>query len=233
MEMQKAAEDVPAPGTGKSSKQRFKDREARKQEISIAAQAPVDTEVDARLEKEASLEEAAINKICQSLSLEIQEIPPDGHCLFAAIADQLHILSLLPSPNYKIARFAATSYMLAHPQDFVPFIPSIEGEDGFGATDSSGILTPSQFQAYCTSVRDTGAWGGEPEILALSRRFEIPIMVVQSGPQPIVWHSPRPDMELDPSGRCVKISYHRRMYGLGEHYNSLRPKAKGYIQSLF
>ena len=109
--------------------------------------------------------------------------------------------------------------MLEHPQDFIPFIPSVEGEDGFGATDSSGILSPSQFAMYCAAVRDTGVWGGEPEILALSRHFDIPIVVVQAGPQPIVVHSPHPDMEPDPSGRSVKISYHRRMYGLGEVSN--------------
>jgi len=107
--------------------------------------------------------------------------------------------------------------MLAHPQDFVPFLPSVEGEDGAGAGDS-GIIGPREYARYCVSIRDTSVWGGEPEILALSRAYTIPIHVVQSGQPPVVVHDPSgaPTTDNLKDERAVRISYHRRMYGLGE-----------------
>jgi len=114
--------------------------------------------------------------------------------------------------------------MHAHPDDFLPFLPSLEGEDGLGATASTGIMTLPQFDIYCRNIRDTGQWGGEPEIQALARAYSAPIHVVQAAQPHIVVHSPVPGMQSefgDP--HVIRISFHRRMYGLGEHYNSLRP----------
>ena len=148
-----------------------------------------------------------------------EQITPDGHCLFSAVADQLAILNVIPhqEAHYVLTRQTAAEYMLAHPQDFVPFLPSVEGEDGTGAGDS-GVIGPQEYARYCTSIGETSVWGGEPEILALSRAYAVPIHVVQGGQPPVVVH--------DPSGaqttgnlkeqRAVWISYHRRMYGLGE-----------------
>jgi OTU domain-containing protein 6 len=79
-------------------------------------------------------------------------------------------------------------------------------------------MTPAQFERYCASIRDTGIWGGEPEILALSRAYNVPIHVVQHGVPPIVIHDPHEGTttkNLD-GKTVVRISYHRRMYGLGE-----------------
>jgi OTU domain-containing protein 6 len=107
--------------------------------------------------------------------------------------------------------------MLAHPQDFVPFLPSVEGEDGAGAGDS-GAIGPQEYARYCANIRDTAVWGGEPEILALSRAYSVPIHVVQGGQPPVVVHDPNgaPTTDNLKDQRAVWISYHRRMYGLGE-----------------
>ncbi|KAI0046109.1 cysteine proteinase [Auriscalpium vulgare] len=214
--------------SGKSdSKSRFKARQAKKVAALAAQQSPVDEEADARLEREAKDEEKAINRICDDLGLDIYEISPDGHCLFAAIADQLTLLSLLPAAqsHYATVRHAAANYMLAHPDDFMPFLPSVTGEDGAGAGDG-GLMRPDEYAHYCGTIRDTGVWGGEPEILALSRAFNVPIHVVQGAQPPVVVHDPSGEPKMDnlKEQKAVRISYHRRMYGLGEHYNSLRPR---------
>ncbi|KAH9966903.1 hypothetical protein BC827DRAFT_1354488 [Russula dissimulans] len=157
----------------------------------------------------------------------MHEVIPDGHCLFSAVADQLSILNIVPpqEAHYVFMRRAAAEYMLAHPQDFVPFLPSIEGEDGTGAGDA-GVIGPQEYARYCASIGDTAVWGGEPEILALSRTYNVPIHVVQGGQPPVVVHDPSgaPATHNLKDQRAVRISYHRRMYGLGEHYNSLRPR---------
>jgi len=123
-------------------------------------------------------------------------------------------------------RAAAADYIASHPDDFIPFLPSIYGEDAPGAGDA-GLMTPHQLQKYCSDISNTGAWGGEPEILALARVFNVPIHVVQGGNPPIVVHNPEgaPQDRNFTESKVVRISYHRRMYGLGEHYNSLRPKS--------
>ncbi|KAH9893901.1 cysteine proteinase [Epithele typhae] len=208
----------------KDSKARFKARQARKAAALVDSYAPNDTEADARIQRETKEEEASIKQTCEELGLTMFEITPDGHCLFSAVADQLSLLGILPSgqANYAATRMSAASYIHSHPDDFLPFLPSEAGEDAAGATDS-GLMTRAQFEGYCTRMRDTAIWGGEPEIQALSRVYNVPIHVVQGGQPPVVVHEPVGSV-LPPGDKRVYISYHRRLYGLGEHYNSLRPK---------
>jgi OTU domain-containing protein 6 len=75
------------------------------------------------------------------------------------------------------------------------------------------MLTPAQFEDYCSAIKDTSTWGGEPEIVALSRAFNIPIHIVQGGKPPVVVHEPEDESTND---KIVRISYHRKLYGLGE-----------------
>jgi len=149
--------------------------------------------------------------------LTICQINPDGHCLFSAVADQLNFLEILPSEKatYSDLRAVAADYIYTHPDDFLPFLPSAGGEDGAGALDA-GLMTPEEFKKYCLSVRETAIWGGEPEIVALSRAFGVPIHVIQGGQPPIVVHNPPgKDSDIRDQG-VVRISYHRKLYGLGE-----------------
>ncbi|CAE6490123.1 unnamed protein product [Rhizoctonia solani] len=208
----------------KDSKSRFQARTARKAEQRAAQLPEVDEASNAQMEREIKEEEEAIMEECKVQGLHMVEIQPDGHCLYTAVADQLALIGLIPSSavHPSTTRNAAADYMLAHPDSFIPFLPSIEGEDGAGS-GSLGFLSPQQFQAYCARVRDTGTWGGEPEIMALASAYKVPIHVIQSGPRRVVVHEPEGGQVVKPDA-AVKISYHRRMYGLGEHYNSLRPK---------
>lgn len=66
---------------------------------------------------------------------------------------------------------------------------------------------------------------GPNQIQALSRAFNVPIHVVQRGPPVIVSHGGSddgfggglsPKESLTAGDKVVRISYHRRMYGLGE-----------------
>lgn len=198
-------------------------RQARKTAKLAEAYAPDNPEVQARLEKEAKDEAAAIEKACKDRFLRVHEITPDGHCLFSAIADQLAIYGALPpdQATYPAIRAVAAEFIRSHPDDFLPFLPSTGGEDALGATDA-GMMTKLQFDKYCESIRSSGTWGGEPEIVALSRAFNVPIRVIQAEKPTVVEHSPD-GAPAPPNSPALWISYHRRLYGLGEHYNSLRP----------
>ncbi|KIJ69420.1 hypothetical protein HYDPIDRAFT_106028 [Hydnomerulius pinastri MD-312] len=224
----KVAETVEQGSKKQDSKSRHLARQARKAAAMAQNFAPSNPDADAQIERETKQESASIKRTCDELGVQIHEINPDGHCLFSAIADQLALLNILP-PNqahYVTVRAAASDYIYRHPDDFLPFLPSISGEDGVGATEDTGLMNARQFEQYCLTIRDTGAWGGEPEILALSRAYNVPIQIVQGGNPPVVVHTPNgaPPDNLDRSAKVIRISFHRRMYGLGEHYNSLRPK---------
>ncbi|KZT26244.1 OTU-domain-containing protein [Neolentinus lepideus HHB14362 ss-1] len=241
-------EAAQSPLSKKDPKSRYQARQTRKAAALLEQLGEGDVEAAARIDQETKAEEAAIKSVCDELGLEMHQarprflsepislnacmltsqINPDGHCLFSAVADQLELLGLLPSSKatYTTTREAAADYIAAHPDDFIPFLPSALGEDAPDAGDA-GFMTPVQFQKYCHDIRSTGAWGGEPEILALARVYGMPIHVVQGGSPPIVVHDPAgaPRDPYDKHTKAVRISFHRRMFGLGEHYNSLRPKS--------
>ena len=177
---QDALSSPPSSVQAQKPKDRHRARLARKAAALVDSLSPDDPNHAAQMEKETEEERAAITKTCKQLRLHIKEINPDGHCLFSSIADQLHLLGILPSDqaSYQTTRLAASQYIFTHPDDFLPFLPSAEGEDGAGATDA-GMMSPREFEQYCASIRDTGVWGGEPEILALSRAFKVPVHIVQ------------------------------------------------------
>lgn len=54
--------------------------------------------------------------------------------------------------------------MLAHPDEFRFFLPSVGGEDAEGATDHEGVMTEQEYAKYCHNIETTGEWGGEPEV---------------------------------------------------------------------
>ncbi|EIN07395.1 OTU-domain-containing protein [Punctularia strigosozonata HHB-11173 SS5] len=231
MNVVQAAENGPVAKPANDSKSRYKARQERKA-AALAEEAaqnnPDDPTRTAQFEREAAEEEKVVNAICDEMGFTMHEINPDGHCLFSAIADQLGLHGLIPSSqvSYANVRHAAANYIQDHVDDFLPFLPSEFGEDGDGAVDT-GLMSPKAFAAYCERIRNTGQWGGEPEILALSRAYNVPIFVVQSGTPRVVVHTPT-GATVDWRDKNIKalwISYHRRMYGLGEHYNSLRPKS--------
>lgn len=148
--------------------------------------------------------------------------------MYHAIADQLSQLGVSPpgqaaTPQW--TRRTASEYMLSHPDEFRPFLASITGEDTREAAEHDGIMTELEFKKYCQNVAETGEWGGEPEIQALSRAFNVPIHVVQRGPPIVVSHGGKedsfgggltPEQSLAAGDKVIRISYHRRMYGLGE-----------------
>ncbi|KAL4265245.1 OTU domain-containing ubiquitin thioesterase [Pleurotus pulmonarius] len=231
MQLNKQADNIDrdnANGKRKDPKGRFIARQARKAAALAKSYAPGNKDEDARLEREAKDEEKAINKICNDLNVHLHEINPDGHCLFSAVADQLALLGIVPKSQatYVHARKQAADYMAAHIDEFIPFLPPSGDEDR--------LMTQEEYFSYCTTMRDTGVWGGEPEILALSKAYHVSIHVIQSTRPSIVVHEPEDMPPPIQNGRVVRISYHRRMYGLGEHYNSLRPNTSfsGALQAI-
>ncbi|KAJ6783064.1 hypothetical protein PWT90_05389 [Aphanocladium album] len=201
----------PAESTQPGKKRnRQKERLARRAAEQEAAMTKAEEEASTMTNHRA-IENAYMKKKMEAEGLVEQEIAPDGHCLFSAVADQLQTQLAIPltkapsstssssstpkEPAYKTVRRAATDFMSTHSDDFAPFV---EGD----------------FGEYLDRMRDTAEWGGEPELMALARAYGVGIRVVQDG---------RTE-EIGEGDRMVWLAYYRHGYGLGEHYNSLRRK---------
>ncbi|EGG06117.1 uncharacterized protein MELLADRAFT_116630 [Melampsora larici-populina 98AG31] len=222
-EVEKVAHSIASTITEPAKRRnRHKDRLARRNanEEAIRDQARLEIDGLGPDGDERKKEIDAIESVCQTLGLKMVEMNPDGHCLFSAIADQLN-LNGVPFQNseahtYSTCRTMAAEYMRRHPDDFIHYLPA--ADDGI----DEGLMSKVQYNQHCDQVRDSAQWGGEPEILALSKCFKFPIHVIQAS---------TPTLKIGDeefakfrSNKSLTISYHRKSYGLGEHYNSLRPR---------
>ncbi|GJN90676.1 hypothetical protein Rhopal_003688-T1 [Rhodotorula paludigena] len=190
-------------GSGEKKVNRQQARKLRKADHFEQQRRQAEAEVAAENDRSVELEKEAIDSQCKKLGVMVKEIEPDGHCMFSAIADQVNFLKLSPNKEtYQVARANAASYMRAHPDDFLPFLPS--------DLDPENMMSQSEFARYCDTVEKTAEWGGEPEIRALSLHYQSPIIVIQAGTEMVEHGS---DL---PRERAMLISYHRKMYGLGE-----------------
>lgn len=166
---------------------------------------------------------AALHARCTTLGLVEQDIPPDGHCLYSAFADQLEWVGLpldaaLDKPSdgekhkYKLTRQACAGYLTKHKASFEPFLDFDAGEDMDG---------------HIAKVRDTAEWGGQMEVLALAKAYGVVANVVQAEGGVIRMGDEEEDGGAGSGAEKTKevyLAYYRHRYGLGEHYNSLRAK---------
>ncbi|KAH8881619.1 cysteine proteinase [Thozetella sp. PMI_491] len=194
-------------GPGKKrnrQKERLARRAAEQEAAAVAAEAEAANMVDHRgIEKTYMLKEFAAHGLTE------REIAPDGHCLFAAVADQLaaHTIPLDRTPGdapkvlpYKVVRRTAAAYMEAHPDDYAAFLEE-------------------PLAGYVAKIRDTAEWGGQLELSALANAYRVGIKVVQDGRTEVI----RPNQaDEDKTLPTIWLAYYRHGYGLGEHYNSLR-----------
>ena len=155
-------------------------------------------------------EQESMRKAYESHGLSEYEIRSDGHCLYAAVADQLQHLSIdltrdaEPSSKksktdpYKITRHMAANFISDHPDDFVPFLDQPLGD-------------------YVKTIKDTGEWGGHLEILALAKAYGVDVNVLQGTGQ-----IDKIECGVHDEPPEIWLAYYRHSFGLGEHYNSLR-----------
>lgn len=153
------------------------------------------------------IEQEAIDKMCELNKVIQIDIKPDGHCLFASILDQLQTRhpdfkdTHLGCDIYKL-RSMSCDYIRDHKDDFIPYL--------FDET----TMQIQDIDEYTKEMETTAKWGGEIEILALSKVFDCPISIM---------FSDRPQQKFNETGELpeLKLVYYKHSYSLGEHYNSL------------
>ncbi|KAL6009223.1 OVARIAN TUMOR DOMAIN-containing deubiquitinating enzyme 5 [Asimina triloba] len=170
------------------------------------------------------IENEELEKKLQPLGFTVNEIKPDGHCLYRAVEDQLsHQSGTTPPYSYQKLREMVAVYMREHASDFLPFFLS----ESMVEADSDASLV-ERFEKYCNEVESTAAWGGQLELGALTHCLKKHI-VVFSGSFPDVEMGKEYKSEggSNSSNPSILLSYHRHAFGLGEHYNSVVPVETG------
>lgn len=164
------------------------------------------------------IEDEKLEKKLKPLGYAINEIKPDGHCLYRAVENQLALQSRGSSPpyTYQELRKMVAAYMREHAPDFLPFFLSENEADG----ESEESLT-KRFDNYCNEIESTAAWGGQLELGALTHCLKKHIMIFSGS---------FPDVEMgkeyksgNETASSIMLSYHKHAFGLGEHYNSVVP----------
>lgn len=165
-------------------------------------------------ETERVREERQLGELLEPLGYQIRDIPPDGHCLYRSVEDQLKTVcpsvAEIEGLDFGSLRKLAASTMRANVEHYRPFLLDEDlaenGEEG------------DAFENYCNAVADSAAWGGHMEVQALSAALKVTIIVYTAGSPEIV-------VGEDTGGeRTLRICYLRHAYGLGEHYNSVARK---------
>ena len=209
---------APTPNGQLKKPNRQKARLARRVAEQEAAVEQAHSEA-ARLPNLRDQERQSMSEAYSSKGLKEQEIRSDGHCLYAAIADQLQDAHLGLKPKielaitepesdeksihqaYRLTRQVAAAYISQHSDDFVPFLEE-------------------PLDTYVKTIRETGEWGGHLEILALAKAYGVDFNVLQGD-----GNVQKIECGLSDDHPELWLAYYRHSFGLGEHYNSLRKAA--------
>ncbi|KAJ1976536.1 2-oxoglutarate dehydrogenase E1 component [Dimargaris verticillata] len=96
------------------------------------------------------------NRLLHPLGLYCKDVEGDGNCMFRALSDQ-HSGDPCNHAKY---RQAVCQYMAAHPDDFTPFMEYGE-----------------PFDRYLARMRQSGTFGGNLELVAFARHYQVDIKV--------------------------------------------------------
>ncbi|KAJ1698114.1 hypothetical protein LUZ63_006626 [Rhynchospora breviuscula] len=198
-----------APQAESSKQSKSVKRRGKRAQEELAREQRIQEEQN-NLISDRMVENENLVKKLEPLGLMINEIKPDGHCLYRAVENQLSLCNNGIAPyNYQKLREMVAKYMRDNAADFLPFFLS-EGK------------AESDFENYCDEVESTASWGGQLELGALTHVLKKHI-VVYSGSFPEVEMGKEYKSGDGKHNPSVLLSFHRHAYGLGEHYNSVVP----------
>lgn len=161
--------------------------------------------------KDRRLEQESLDRLLSSRGLKVYDIEADGDCLYRAVEHQLKLADDLDeSPiNFQGLRNRTSEYMLANADNFIPFLLNDQGD----------LMSAQDYKNYCNRIAKTKEWGGHLELTAISEFTRKPIHIYQASSDnraPLVVE-PRVKTSKSP----ILLSFHKHLYHLGEHYNSL------------
>jgi len=139
----------------------------------------------------------AFNALLQPHGLKLKECRADGNCLFRSFADQIE----RDESRHQEYRSKCINYMRENRDEFAVFMT----ED---------------YDEYLEEMSKLGEWGGNFEIIALSRAYCVNVIIHhETDPRyEIVYQKPDDDAGTSKVAGTIHLSYHDE-----SHYNSVRP----------
>ena len=129
--------------------------------------------------------------------LHIADVAADGNCLFAAFAQQLALHCALPdSPS--AVRHSACASLQANIAEFTEF------------------MSADELTAYIATMKNDGTWGGELELIALAKKYNVNVTLVQADSE-TTWTPPAA------VSTTLTLVLLRHFYTLGAHYGGTCP----------
>lgn len=158
--------------------------------------------------KDRRLEQEQLARTLSKKNLTIHDIDADGDCLYRAVEHQLAIASDSGQKyNFRELRDKTSQYMLENPDEFMPFL----------LNDHGNLMSSQDYKNYCLQIAKTKEWGGHLELTAISQFTNKPIHIYQAGNDTPIVIEPQKVTNKKP----MLLSFHKHLYHLGEHYNSL------------
>lgn len=183
----------------KAQKRRDKKVEKAKQRV-----AEIEAQDEANLEGARHLEQERIAGLLEARGLVGREVPSDGDCMFAAVAHQLGEEGA--ATTVEELRRRTGEELRRGREAYWPFLSNPR---------TGEMLSEAEYSAYCTAMAETPAWGGQVELRVLATLLHRPLAVIQAeGQEEVV-------VGEEEQGARITLSYHRHIFGLGEHYNSV------------
>jgi len=140
----------------------------------------------------------------------IHEIKADGNCLYRAIAHQVEYITKDPITYVQIRDICANT-LQNHKLDYGPFLELSDGENGV-----------NDFDTYVENVRNSNEWGGHIELRVLAKALKRVIVVYSADSTPLYIDPEDNAVAHDAvDDECLRLSFHKFFYALGEHYNSV------------
>lgn len=197
------------------AKQKALAKRIRKRQNAVAKEKAREEEIAKELANAPDPRQMEIDAIMElylnKSSLEIEEVAADGNCLYRAVAIQLcHLGTGTDKYDHLQMRKVCAEEIMERRDDYEPFADLSE-------------MKVTTFEEYVDKVRESSEWGGHLELKALAHSLKKTIMVYSTeGPLEIKSGlENQEETEGDDDVDVIRLSFHRRYYALGEHYNSV------------
>lgn len=143
----------------------------------------------------------------QENNLKLHDIASDGDCMYKAIEHQLGLQDIREYTVDDLRKLVAAA-LRKDKDNYLPFLTSSSNKDE--------LMSDEEFERYCADMENTKKWGGNVELQIISKAISVNLHVYQADGPIIKFECDKPTLS-----RPLLISFHKYLYNLGGHYNSL------------
>ena len=205
--------NTPEPAPELSAKEKALAKKIRKRQKKLAKEKAREEQIAYEMANAPNPRQMEIDAIMELYlakdNFMIEEVAADGNCLYRAIARQMKHLNG-DVRDYTDMREICSNEFLDRREEYEPFADLAE-------------MKVTSFEEYASKVRKSSEWGGHLELKALAYSLKKTI-VVYSTESALEIKGDGEGSGDDADDDRIRLSFHRKYYALGEHYNSVIEK---------